>query len=78
MPGKSKCPFGAESHCETVSLKGLLHGKASKLVEEQHSRGLTLNQETLHPDWTERTSDVIEKLRYARPPQSGAGVMNLL
>lgn len=47
MAGTSKCPFSAESHFVMVSLKALLCGKASKLIEVQLPRGPPLNLKAL-------------------------------
>lgn len=51
MPGTSKYPFWAESHCVMGSLKGPLRGKASELVEVRLPWGQPLNLEKTRADW---------------------------
>ena len=77
MPGTSKYPFWAESHCVMVSLKRLLRGKASKLVEVRLPWGPPLNLETLALIG-QKAQVVTETLRHAISPQSGASVKNPL
>lgn len=60
-----------------VSLKGLLRGKASKLVEVQLPWGPPLNLETFALIG-QKAQVVTETLQHAISPQSGAWVKNLL
>lgn len=77
MPGTSKCPFSAESHFVMVSLKGLLCGKASKLIEVQLPRGPPLNLEALTLIG-QKAQVVTETLQHAIFPQSGTSIRDLL
>ena len=74
MPGTSKYPFWAESHCVMVSLKGgPLRGKASQLVEVQLPWGPPLNLENPRPLIGQKKPRLSRKpLQHAISPQPGA------
>lgn len=77
MAGTSKCPLSAESHFVMVSLKALLCGKASKLIEVQLPRGPPLNLKALALIG-QKAQVVTETLQRAIFPQSGTSIRDFL